>query len=67
MKSDKVFDQYETRSFGSEIVMYWRQLKPEETKTLKINLVQKFSGECYQKPHNAYLYYDNDKPVWVSL
>ena len=65
LKRNRVVDFYEVRSFNSEIVLYWRQMRPAEVKNVQVDLVQRYSGSCLQKPHTAYPYYNNDQPIWV--
>ena len=65
LKRNRIVDFYEVRNFNSEIVLYWRQMFPTQTRTLNIDLIQRYSGTCMQKPHTAYLYYNNDQPLWV--
>ena len=64
LKRNKIVDFYEVKNFNTEIVLYWRQMRPGEVKNLSIDLIQRYSGVCAQKPHNAYPYYNNDQPVW---
>ena len=66
LKRNKLVDFYEVRNFNSEIVFYWRQLRGGETKTLNVDLIQRYAGQCMQKPHTAYPYYNNDQPIWVT-
>ena len=65
LKRNKIVDFYEVRNFNSELVFYWRQMKPSEVKTVSVDLIQRYAGTCLQKPHTAYPYYNNDQPVWV--
>lgn len=65
LKRNKIVDFYEVRNYNSEIVLYWRQMRGGEVKTLSIDLLQRYSGTCAQKPHTAYPYYNSDQPVWV--
>lgn len=68
LKNNNVFDQYEIRNANTEIVFYWRQMKPAESKVITLDFVQRFSGDvCYQKPSNAYLFYNDDQPVWTVV
>jgi len=60
LSRNEVFDYYEVKNSNTEIVMYWRQFMPGETKIFNIDMLQRYSGECYEKPHTAYLYYDDD-------
>jgi hypothetical protein len=46
LKRNRLVDFYEVRNFNSEIVFYWRQMMGGETKTLKVNFVQRYSGSC---------------------
>jgi len=36
---DKVFDYYEVRHANTEIVFYWRQFAPSETKTFNLDML----------------------------
>lgn len=65
MKRNKLVDFYEIRNFNSEIVLYWRQMRGGEVKTVQVDLIQRYAGGCLQKPHTAYPYYNNDQPIWV--
>jgi len=67
MKANKVYDYYEVRNFNSDIAFYWRQFKNNEAKDFNLDFLQAFAGECYQQPHNAYLYYNNDQPKWSKV
>jgi hypothetical protein len=63
-KSKKVA-HYEVLNHNSQIVLYWVALDKEEEKVVKLNLLQKFSGEtCVENHHSGYLYYDDDKKMW---
>jgi len=55
-----LIDYYEVRNGNTEIVLYWRQFAPDETKTVSLDLVQAFSGQCYQQPSTTYMYYQSD-------
>ncbi len=65
LKRNRRVDFYEVRNFNSEIVLYWRQMFPGEQKTINIDLIQRYAGQCLQKPHTAYPYYNDDQPIWV--
>lgn len=39
LKSNGMVDQYEVRKKNTEIVMYWRQMKPGEVKTVEYQMV----------------------------
>ena len=66
MKRNRVVDFYEVRNYNSELVLYWRQMMPGKTRSFNVDLIQRYSGQCLQKPHTAYPYYNNDQPVWVT-
>ena len=59
------FDMYEVREKGTEIVLYFTSLMAEEERQVDLGLVQAFAGSCYEKPHNAYLYYNDDVVFWT--
>ena len=60
------FDMHEIKNGNSEIIMYWRQLKPEQTVSFDLKLIKAIEGESYEKPHTAYLYYSKEDTVWVK-
>ena len=39
LKRNKIVDYYEVQNYNSEIVLYWRQMKPLEVKTVQIDLI----------------------------
>ncbi len=65
LKRNRIVDFYEVMNQNTEIVLYWRQMMPAEKKTLSVDLIQRYSGVCLQKPHTAYNYYNNDQPVYA--
>jgi hypothetical protein len=65
LKASKAIDYYEVTDSNTQVVLYWRQLRPEEQKTITLDFMQCFSGQCYQKPNKAYVYYNDDQPYWV--
>jgi len=60
MKLRGIVDQYEVKNKNTEVVMYWRQMTPNEVKNVELSLIHRYAGECLQKPHTAYMYYNND-------
>lgn len=42
LKRNKMVDFYEVRNANSEIVIYWRQMQPKETKTVQVDLIQRY-------------------------
>ena len=67
MKRNRVVDLYEVRNYNSELVLYLRQMIPGQTCSFNVELIQRYSGQCLQKQYTAYRYYNNDRPVWVTL
>jgi hypothetical protein len=39
LKRNKIVDYYEVQNYNSEIVLYWRQMRPLEVKTVQIDLI----------------------------
>lgn len=67
MVASKKIAYYEVRNANSEIVIYYRQIAPGQRIVEIVPFVQRYSGTlCLQKPHNAYVYYNNDQPVWTT-
>lgn len=66
LKNNLLIDHFEVLESNTQIAIYWRQFRPDETKNIQLDLVQAFAGECYQQPSDAYLYYNNDEPIyWI--
>lgn len=61
-KGDIAF--FETRA--REVILYFRELKPSETKEIGIDLVANVPGQYTGPASSAYLYYTNDKQTWVD-
>jgi len=62
---NKIIDHYDVTNSNTEINLYWRQFQPSERKEVALNLVQTFAGEqCYQEPSNAFVYYNQDQPIY---
>ena len=62
-------DFFEISADKTVITFYWRYLKVAETKTVSINRVKKFGGSnsvCNERASSAYLYYQDDKIVWIK-
>lgn len=55
---------WETRA--REVILYFRDLAPSAVKTVGIDLVAQVPGEYTGPASSAYLYYGNDKKVWVD-
>ncbi len=61
-KGDVAF--WETRP--REVILYFREMKPSEVKTIGIDLVAQVPGEYTGPASSAYLYYSNDKKMWAD-
>jgi hypothetical protein len=51
---------------GREVVLYWRELAPEQKVTLTVDLVCDVPGEYRGPASRAYLYYASDQKHWVD-
>ncbi|HEX3147192.1 MAG TPA: alpha-2-macroglobulin family protein [Gemmataceae bacterium] len=51
---------------GRELVLYWRELAPEQKVTLSVDLVCDVPGEYRGPASRAYLYYTSDDKQWVE-
>jgi len=59
----KLVDFYEIR--GNRLMIYYRQMKPSEVRTLSLDLKAEISG-TYDAPAScAYLYYTNELKTWT--
>ena len=65
-KSTWKVDYFEVREHNTQVVFYWRFLKPNETKEqIQFTFKKYDSAACIWRPHKAYLYYDEDgSQVW---
>jgi hypothetical protein len=55
---------YETNP--REVILYFRDMKPSEAKSLPLDLVATVPGEYTAPASSAYLYYTNDHKTWVD-
>jgi hypothetical protein len=55
---------FETR--GRELILYWRDLAPEQKIELTVDLVCDVPGVYRGPASRAYLYYDADHQHWVK-
>lgn len=65
LQEKKVFDFYEIS--GSTVVFYYRQLKPNEKRTINLDCKAEVPGFYTAPASRAYLYYTNEYKVWTSL
>jgi alpha-2-macroglobulin-like protein len=64
LQEKKVFDFYEV--IGNNVVFYYRQLKPNEAKTIHLDLKAELAGEYEAAASSAFLYYTNELKTWVK-
>ncbi len=55
---------WETRA--REVVVYFRDMKPNEEKEIPFDLVATVPGEYVGPASSAYLYYSDDAKVWTE-
>jgi len=55
---------YETRA--REVILYFRQLKPNQTRTIPITLVATVPGAYTAPASSAYLYYTDEHKTWAN-
>ncbi|MFL5341571.1 MAG: alpha-2-macroglobulin family protein [Gemmataceae bacterium] len=51
---------------GRELVLYWRDLKPEGKIEVNLDLIANIPGEFHGAASRAYLYYNADAKCWVK-
>lgn len=51
---------------GRELILYWRDLKPEAKIDINIDLIAEIPGEYRGPASRAYLYYNADHKHWVK-
>ncbi|HTU93776.1 MAG TPA: alpha-2-macroglobulin family protein, partial [Gemmataceae bacterium] len=51
---------------GRELVLYWRDLAPEQKIDVPINLICRVPGEYSGPASRAYLYYNSDLKYWIE-
>ncbi|MGB0525238.1 MAG: alpha-2-macroglobulin family protein, partial [Flammeovirgaceae bacterium] len=59
-----IVDYYEV--IGSNVVLYYRQLLPNEIKTIHLDLKADITGDYEAAASSAYLYYTNEFKSWVA-
>lgn len=64
LQEKKVFDFYEV--IGSNVVFYYRQMAPKETREIALDLKAELPGEFEAPASSAYLYYTNEHKFWSS-
>jgi uncharacterized protein YfaS (alpha-2-macroglobulin family) len=61
----QAFDYYEIS--GNKLFLYYRQMKPSETKNIALDLKAEFPGTFYAPASSAYLYYTPENKCWKAL
>jgi hypothetical protein len=57
-------DYYELR--GRDVVLYWREFAPAESKTIAFPCVAEIAGRYTAPPSRAYLYYTAEAKQWTQ-
>ncbi len=65
LQEKKVVDFYEVN--GSEVVFYYRQMKPSEERTINLDCKAEVAGTFIPVASRAYLYYTNEDKMWVGM
>ncbi len=65
MQDKKIIDYYEIS--GNQLNIYYRQMAPNEVKTLNFDLKAEVQGKFLSPASSAYLYYTNEYKEWQSL
>jgi len=65
LQEKKIVDFYEVS--GSEVVFYYRQMKPSEERTIILDCKAEVPGKYTAKASRAYLYYTNEFKVWTAI
>ncbi len=61
----KLVDYYEV--VGNNVVLYYRQMAPSETKEINLDLKAEIPGEYQAPASSAYLYYTNEFKCWTAM
>ena len=61
----KTFDFYEV--IGNNLILYYRQMKPSETRTINLDLKADIAGTYDAPASSAYLYYTDEHKTWTAL
>jgi hypothetical protein len=65
LQEKKIVDFYEVN--GSNVVFYYRQMKPGEERTINLDCKAEIAGTYTPAASRAYLYYTNEDKVWTGL
>ncbi len=64
LQEKQTFDYYEV--IGNNVVFYYRQLTPNQSKTINLDLKAEIPGKYEAAASSAYLYYTAEHKAWVS-
>ncbi|MFT6960635.1 MAG: hypothetical protein ACJAWV_000335 [Flammeovirgaceae bacterium] len=64
LQEKQAFDYYEV--IGNNVVFYYRQLTPNESKTINLDLKAEIPGKYEAAASSAYLYYTAEHKAWVA-
>ena len=64
LREKKVISYFELR--GRELVLYWRNMAPNQKIDLSVDLVCDVPGEYRGPASRAYLYYSADHKHWIE-
>jgi hypothetical protein len=65
LQEKKVVDFYEVTP--STVIFYFRQMKPEEVRTINLDCKAEVPGYFTAPSSRAYLYYTNEYKAWTSI
>jgi len=65
IQEKKLADYYEVK--GNNIILYFRQMKPSEIRTINFDLKAEIPGEYSSPASCAYLYYTNEFKDWKAF
>ncbi|MCP4700894.1 MAG: hypothetical protein GY862_29175 [Gammaproteobacteria bacterium] len=64
LQEKNVVDFYEI--IGNEAAFYYRQLKPDETRKIELDIKAEIPGEFEAPASRSYLYYTNEDKIWSN-
>ena len=66
LQSENKIAYFEVLNGNTDVVLYWRNMSPGETKEAQVVMTQVYTGDmCIYRPSKSYLYYDEDgSEVW---
>jgi alpha-2-macroglobulin-like protein len=64
LQEKQVFDYFEI--MNNYIVLYWREMGPQEAKTIALDLKAEVPGNYKAAASSAYLYYADENKIWIE-